>query len=90
MAGTRLDPMVQVITACAASRDRSFLAVCRSAMERCSISIYELGPHATNRPVQTLEVRGSAKKFGKKEICHRTSKTLSASFIPCRLTIDRV
>ncbi|CAK9040854.1 unnamed protein product [Durusdinium trenchii] len=46
---------IQVITACAASRDRSFLAVCRSAMERCSISIYELGPHATNRPVQTLE-----------------------------------
>lgn len=46
---------IQVISACAASRDRSFLALCRTNSFKSSISIYELGANATNRPVQILE-----------------------------------
>ena len=46
----------QVITASATSRDRSLLALCRTNGVKCSISIYELGPHATNAPVHILEV----------------------------------
>ena len=45
----------QIISACAASRDRSFLALCRTDSFKSSISVYELGAHATNRPVQVLE-----------------------------------
>eukprot|EP00439_Symbiodinium_sp_Y106_P008412 s7547_g1.t1 len=47
---------VDAITACAASCSRSFLAVCQVCRpSRSQVSIYELGPVASNRPVQTLQ-----------------------------------
>ena len=47
---------LQAITACAASCSRSFLAVCQVCRpSRSQVSIYELGPVASNRPVQTLQ-----------------------------------
>ncbi|CAE7559580.1 CFAP57 [Symbiodinium natans] len=47
---------VEAITACAASRSRAFLAVCQVCRpNRSQVSIYELGPVASNRPVQTLQ-----------------------------------
>jgi len=73
---------VQVITACATSRDRSLLALCRTNGVKCSISIYELGPHATNAPVHILEeLQGRDGPVGPLSACAFSSANV-ASGVP--------